>query len=643
MTQTATIDQLKPGSDYPGGNINARTYPTDSVATRAESLRTFGQLQSLTVCPPPGKKGPPFYVAAGGLRLAAFQLLIAEGRLPKDHPIDITVRPDLDMGMALAASIEENRERMPLHPVNEYEQFAELLNRGKTAEDIAKMYGMTDRQVRGTLALGQLHPDIRAAWRDGQIKAETAQVFTLETDQKRQIAVFRKLAKAQQVYPNRVRSELVGDDTQDAKRFITFVGIDAYEAAGGTVKRDLFGDNHGVSDPALAKRLAEEKVAARIEELKNDGWGWVSLSSELPNGWNWSWQKITAKGKSTPDEVKRRKEIEARQKALDAADEANELDNEGYEEGERLTAETEILEQAARARGFSADQKAKSGVVLNLDYHGALEITYGVIRPKDIKQVADKDLSSTGKRKKAAAIKAGGISNALAQRLSERLTIAAANTLASQPEVAIPVLIASFAARSNHDTPPADVKMDFMVVTSGKEPKRRSLKGPFGSTFATARSQPAKLNLALAAIAADALSFKVFNAESRPLTNPSNKAILDALDGKALNAALREAFDPQDYFSGVSGTMRVDAVREACGEDAAKSAAKLRKAQQTEFAVRNVPQTGWLPPQLRTRHYDGPQASTAKPKKASAVAKLKPKAKAKAKKASKAAPKRKAA
>lgn len=604
MTTTATIDQLRPGSEYPGGNINARTYKHDEIEARKDSLIAFGQLQSLTVCPAPGKAGPPFYVAAGGLRRTAFEALVKEKRLPKDHPIEITVRPDLDSAMALAASIEENRERVPLHPVNEYEQFAELMNRGKTPEEIAALYGMKRKQVDGILALGRLHPEVRAAWREGRIKAETAQAFTLESDQKRQVAVFKKLAKENELWSRAVRDELIGEKGDAAGGYVNFIGIEAYEAAGGKVMRDLFGDQHGVSDFALAKRLADEKMAGEIQRLIAEGWAWASVAGDLPHQWTWNWNKIKAEGEPSPEQKKRLDEIGARLKVLDDLENNGEAENADYNESERLDAEREALQETIRGASFKPDQKKKSGVVLELESDGTLKLTYGVIRPKDIAEVPNKDLTSAGKKKKSAA-KKGALSNSLAQRLSERLTIATANTLAKQPEVAIPAIIAGYAA--TYSDSPVNVSLAAMTVSSGKQPKAKRMGGGFQAVFAQmCKAGAAKQNIALAAIAADALSFKVFNASDKTVTGPSNKAILDALDPKALTAALIEAFDAEDYFNGVGGQLRVQAIREACGDDAADRAAKLKKAEQVTFAIKNVPGTGWLPPQLRTTHYKAP-------------------------------------
>ena len=55
-----------------------------------------------------------------------------------------------------------------------------------------------------------------------------------------------------------------------------FVGIEAYEAAGGRVTRDLFsGDDDGfLDDAALVNRLAIEKLEQKADELRAD-WAWA--------------------------------------------------------------------------------------------------------------------------------------------------------------------------------------------------------------------------------------------------------------------------------------------------------------------------------------------------------------------------------
>jgi hypothetical protein len=93
-----------------------------------------------------------------------------------------------------------------------------------------------------------------------------------------------------------------------------------------------------------------------------------------------------------------------------------------------------------------------------------------------------------------------------------------------------------------------------------------------------------------------------------PLDVAEHKAIADALDGKKLTAAIHEAFDAQDYFDSVPKPTIEDAVREAMGDDHAKSIARMDKATAAKFAATHLPKTKWLPKQLRVTGYNGPAA-----------------------------------
>lgn len=71
-------------------------------------------------------------------------------------------------------------------------------------------------------------------------------------------------------------------------RRAVFVGVDAYEAAGGVVLRDLFqGDDGGwLEDPALLDRLITEKLQAEAEALASEGWKWIEVATDLPYGYS---------------------------------------------------------------------------------------------------------------------------------------------------------------------------------------------------------------------------------------------------------------------------------------------------------------------------------------------------------------------
>ncbi len=65
-----------------------------------------------------------------------------------------------------------------------------------------------------------------------------------------------------------------------------FVGIDAYEEAGGCVLRDLFQQDDGgwLQDPVLLDRLANEKLKSEAETIAAEGWKWIEVAMTFPYG-----------------------------------------------------------------------------------------------------------------------------------------------------------------------------------------------------------------------------------------------------------------------------------------------------------------------------------------------------------------------
>ena len=61
---------------------------------------------------------------------------------------------------------------------------------------------------------------------------------------------------------------------------VQFVGIDAYEAAGGDVMRDLFQQDDGgwLQKPVLLDRLAAERLEREADAVRSEGWKWVEVA-----------------------------------------------------------------------------------------------------------------------------------------------------------------------------------------------------------------------------------------------------------------------------------------------------------------------------------------------------------------------------
>lgn len=65
-----------------------------------------------------------------------------------------------------------------------------------------------------------------------------------------------------------------------------FVGLAAYEEAGGIVLRDLFSQNDEgwLQDVALLEKLVTEKLTAEAEAIKAEGWNWIEVAPDFPYG-----------------------------------------------------------------------------------------------------------------------------------------------------------------------------------------------------------------------------------------------------------------------------------------------------------------------------------------------------------------------
>ena len=270
-----TPNAISATSRYPNSNSRPPTCarrPADASAFTElkASIAAHGLLENLIArAMEPRPDGVTRYaVIAGGRRLAAMQALAAEGALDEDHPV-----PCRMIGSIVAAeevSLAENSVRAAMHPADQVEAFRRLADAGSTAAAIAARFGVSERTVEKRLRLGNAAPVLLEAYRAGEIDLETLMAFAVTTDQARQSAVWA--AVGQQGYrPGawQIKRLLTEDRVSATSAIARFVGIEAYEAAGGRIDRDLFAeeDERGIwfDDPDLLNKLAIDslQVAAR--------------------------------------------------------------------------------------------------------------------------------------------------------------------------------------------------------------------------------------------------------------------------------------------------------------------------------------------------------------------------------------------
>lgn len=625
MTEVTTVPYARLVA---ADEINARPSGKDGLDELAASIAAKGLIQPLCVRPADGNR---FEVIDGGRRYRAIGRLVKAKTWKRDTAIPVIVRNE-DDAEALETSLMANTVRLPMHPVDQHMVFARLAATGKSDADIAARFGITERTVRQQQALGKLAPDVLDAWRKGKIDAKVAQAFCVHPDQAVQAAAWQRLKKrGGAVSDYDVRRELAGD--RPAKHGVPDDLLELYLAAGGTVVDDLFGDEAYLEDGALlttirARRMAEQSEAARTR-LLGQGWAWVALETDLPHGWKWEWEKLRPDwpGLSAEDEAR----VEALAEKIVAAEDADDETIAG-----RLYAELAAIEEASRMAIFTPEMRARSGCVLSFYTNGEMSIAHGVVRPSadgtiDIETAIDaaRDHSDGGIDRDEDADAgdhdkgdAGGcgapavdgdtdgdgfaISQALAQTVSEALTIAAARTLSGDPDLAMRVIAAALTCR--YDAP-AVVRSEghHLVRKPGERLFAERLAellstpidgftGPYGVRDALARAVAGTLDL----------TFTRWRYKSR---DDGVGALVAALPPEAFLAMAREAFVVDDYFTRASKSVALAAIDEmreagcAAGMAPEDTLATMRKADLAAAAARAAQACGWLPPELRNAVY----------------------------------------
>lgn len=567
--------------------INVRRHGQGAEPEFIASIRTHGVLDPLLVRP--NDKG--YGVFCGGKRLAALNALLAEGAIKSAHAVPVTLMV-VDDATARELSLTENFIRKTMHPVDEYRAFAQLHTDKEKPLDvdaIAARFGLPRKRVEQSLALGNLAPVILDAWLAGMLSNEAVQAFTLAHDHKTQERIYKKLSKGGGgVYADDVKDDLKAG-LNDAGRYVSFVGVEAYEARGGKITRDLFGTDHIVSDAKLAKAMAEEKLEAEAARLQAEGWGFV-----IPFPQNqYQYGKVDPKLDASSAE-------QAELDRLTAIAENDALEHPAQSEADRAY---DKLFAAIQARSYTTEQKAKSGCFVEIGRDGALRVEYGRVTPSEKKKVAAQEAKASPKAKAKKAEEAA-ISGALAQRLSVTLTSAAARSVVAEPDLALTFALAGLWSSGYGGS-------CVMLKNEGMHGRAMDRDMDFVDAYAKAAKLSAKERMTRLAEQVGA-AFEFGGCTPDAKKHEDVATICQLIDPERLNKALRAGFDAEDYFNGVPKALCLAAITEAVNADEARKVSGRPKGEIAKFAIANVPKTGWLPVELRTANYDGPVTKKAK-------------------------------
>lgn len=366
-----------------------------SIAELAASIKESNVLQNLVVVK--GARGL-FEVCAGGRRLEALTLLVANGDIAENYPVPVLIVP---ADKALIASLSENVFHVSMHPADEYTAFAKLIGQGKSVEDVAAAFGVTPLVVKRRMKLASVSPQLMAQFREGKIGLDCLMVLASVDDHDKQEQAWAGVPEWNR-RPDYLRQLLIqGEIESDRDPVARYVTVKAYEKAGGTLRRDLFSDDDKKAyllDAPLLEKLATDKLQKKAKQVSLDGWKWVDVRVR----YNYDeFVKYGALRKTrrepTEHEAASLAELETQMAALhdqmEALAEAE--SDEGDENGayEKLETESESLQAQIKALEdtlsvWPVDLMAQAGCVVYVGNDGAAALKCGLVRPEDRRDMA---------------------------------------------------------------------------------------------------------------------------------------------------------------------------------------------------------------------------------------------------------------
>ncbi len=633
-----------------------KTYSPAEIEEMAASIAVKGRglIQNLGVTEQVDEAGAPtgsWEVVAGGRRFRGLALLVERKRLAANTPIPCRRVADED---AIDTSLAENEDRKALHPADAYEAFAALHDNGKGfgPEEIAARFGVTAHTVRQRLRLGTVSPVLLVAYREEKLTLDQVIAFTVTEDQAAQERAYAEL-QDWQCTPAAIRRVLNQSSVPAYDPRALLVGLDAYQAAGGQVRRDLFTEDGGgwLTDTALLERLVGERVQAVADQVRAEGWKWVATDpAEVQACWRNLRRVWPEKVAPTEADEARSGELATRfdELASEYPDGADDAPDEVRVEWEGIETELDALEE--RERAFRPEDVARGGATITLTNGGALRIERGYIRPEDEAQAepepegeqerdaeadgvegddvdeGDTEQTDSGAERAVhvgtgpavpTAAKAPILPADLDAELAAHRTAALRVEIMRQPDLALRVLAHSLATATFYGSYlPTVARIAHPYAASygtggsglADSPARQAVKQAEDEQQAKLPAAHAELwawlqgqdVAALHALLAVCIG-RVAEASGGDWTSAGGAQHVAAQAASRAGLNMRQWWTVTrgSYLSRVTKAGILDAVREGAGEDAARRIEDMRKEPMAENAEALLAGKGWLPRQLR--------------------------------------------
>ena len=431
---TATVHQLEsaeirtfPLSRLRISPLNPRQdVPAEQIEALAQSIELVGLLQNLvgTI------EGEAVDIAGGGRRLRSLNRLAELGKIdPDSYEVPVRIAPD--NATAREWAIAENVARVSVNPADEVEAFKRHIEEGAQIETVAKAFAVTTNHVKGRLRLAALAPPILEALRAGEITLDVAKAFTVSKDQQRQLTVYGRYQNQHWFGADGIKRSLTEELLRESDPLVCFVTREAYEAAGGRLRIDLFGEDVWFENRDLLEKLAQEKLDGLAADFTAAGWSWVSAQIEDPG-----YEGLRDFQRTYGEPVEFSDAEEDRYYELDELIDDDEATDE-------QKAEYEALAERKNQEVWTDTQRKHAGAIITIGYRGEVKVTPGLIRKED-QEAAKK--AGLIRRVQAGTTKPskedrGPFSGALLDDMKGIRTAAVQHALLDKPQLALDLLI----------------------------------------------------------------------------------------------------------------------------------------------------------------------------------------------------------
>lgn len=234
---------------------------------------------------------PTTYEIVAGKRRYHAAMIVAQEEGSVD-PLPCAIMEAGDDAAALEASLIENIARLDPDEMTRWETFTRLVKEGRSPEDISLTFGLTELQVKRTLALGNLLPRIRNLYRNDEIDAVTVRHLTLASKlrQREWLALFDGESRPPLGY--QVKSWLLGGNAIATDKAL----FDPADYKCGIVA-DLFGDHGYFEDADLFWQMQDAAIAERVDAYRDAGWQEVAVMARGETFHSWEHERCPkAKG-----------------------------------------------------------------------------------------------------------------------------------------------------------------------------------------------------------------------------------------------------------------------------------------------------------------------------------------------------------